>query len=324
MRITFPLASPANQETWRRRKSLPQFALLSICAVLLTVFACKDQTGLTSTFTSVDKEWVTPSIAAQLDLDHRFPGTRPDIGSLPAVSLDAARTLANAWIYTVGFVSASIWSDDAGVTVAAAKLVQCNRIDYVESAYEEIAATRSHAFRNVWGSHWLVRYCQNGSATVVEVSVAANATNISVGRDGRLDGQSLNAAFDDHGIAQNSKQYPSVEDGARHVATVSVRPGALIAEIPRIIHAGRGTAPWMVSWIFTQSDAAAVRSRVSVFGASKTSLISRPVADITAESDTLVDISPVPGGGSISVVIKRRANALQVSDVLLFLTQPKG
>jgi hypothetical protein len=323
MRLTLPLASHAHRLVWRIRESLARYTPLSIGVALLTVAACKDQTGPQKTFTTIEDAWVTPSIAAQLDLG-LFPGNRPEIASPREVSLDAARTLANAWVKTVGVVSASIWSDDAGVTVLPAQLVQCNRIDYVESAYEEIPATRSQAFRNAWGSQWLVRFCQNGSAPVVEVSVAANATTASVGKDGRLDGESVNAAFNDHGIAQNSKQYPSVEDGARHVATANARAGSRIAELPKITRAGRGTPPWIVSWIFTQTDAAAVRSRVSVFGASKTALITRPVQDITAESDTLVDVSPAQNGTSIPVVIKRRANALQISDVLLFLSQPRG
>lgn len=324
MRLNVTLVPLAQTWVRQRRASLARSAPLAVGVVLLSLSACRDESGVQNTFASVETDWVTPAIAAQLDLDHRFPGTRPDIASLPAVSLDVARTLATAWVKTVGVVSASIWSDDAGVMVVSAKLVQCNRIDYVESAYEEIPATRSRFFRNAWGPHWLVRFCQNRSAPIVEVSVAANATNITVERDGRLDGRTVNAAFDDHGIAQNSKQYPSVEDGARHVATMNARPGELIAELPRIIHAGRGTAPWIVSWIYTQTDAAAVRSRVSVFGASKTSLIARPVFDTTAESDTLVDVAQVQGGASIPVVIKRRGNAIQVSDVLLFLSQPRG
>lgn len=297
---------------------------LACLAMLPGVSACRDQTGIGPEITSIDRNWVTPAVAAQLDAAGRFPGTRPVLASMPAVSVDAARALAKAWVNTVGTVSAQVWSDDAGVAVTAAKLVQCSRIDFVESAYETIPPTRTQFFRNVWGPHWLVRFCQNGSVPVVEVSVAASAADIAVMANGRLDGQAVHAAFDDHGIAQSSKQYPSVEDGARFVATSTVNSGALIAEVPEIIHAGRGTAPWVVSWIFTQTAAASVRSRITVFGASKRSLIARPISDSTAESDTLVDFSPDQGGASIPVVISRRASALQVSDVILFLSQPRG
>lgn len=156
----------------------------------------------------------------------------------------------------------------------------------------------------------------------MEVSVAANAAGIANAKDGRLELQSVNAAFNDHGIAQNSRQYPSVEDGARFV--VGIMAGAQISELPRLVHAGRGTPPWIMSWVFEQTDAVGQHIRTSVFGASKMSLIARPLAETAAESDTLLDIAGQRDGPSIPVIIKRRANALQISDVVLFLSQDRG
>lgn len=273
----------------------------AICTHLFVLAACKHGTGIADTTANMDTNWFTPAVAVALTSDGRFPGARPEAASVVPVTLDAARALANAWVKTVGAVSALIWSDDAGVTITPAALIQCGRIDFVESAYEEIPATRSPFFRNAWGSHWLVRYCQNGSVAVVEVSVAANAADLEITTDGRLDLQSVSAAFNDHGIAQNSRRYPSVEDGARLVAKVNA--GARISKLPRLVHAGRGTPPWIMSWVFEQTDAAGQRSRTSVFGASKMSLISRPLAETTAESDTLLDIADQPDHPSIPVII---------------------
>jgi len=156
----------------------------------------------------------------------------------------------------------------------------------------------------------------------VEVSVAANAADLSTTKDGRISLQLANAAFDDHGIAQNAKRYPSVEEGARYIATV--KSGALISELPRLVHAGRGTPPWVMSWIFSQADAADQRSRTSVFGASKASFVARPVPETTVEGDTLLDVAEQRDAPSIPVIIKRRASALQINDVLLFLSQKRG
>ena len=305
-----------------QRPRLRPSSRLAIGISLVTLTACQDGTGIAGTTSSMDPNWFTPAVAAQLTRDHRFPGARPEVTTVVPVTLDAARALANGWVRTVGVVSAPYWSDDARVTVTSAALVQCGRIDFVESAYEEMSPTRSQLFRNAWGPHWLVRYCQHGSAAVVEVSVAANAADLAIADDGRLDLQSVHAALNDHGIAQNSRQYPSVEDGARFLA--NAKTGARIAALPRLVHAGRGTPPWIMSWVFEQADAAAQRSRTSVFGASKMSLIARPLAETTAESDTLVDIADQPGRPSIPVIIKRRATALQISDVVLFLSQNRG
>lgn len=309
---------------WMRhpRPRLTPSSRLAIGISLLTLSACQDATAITGTASSMDPNWFTPAVAARLTSDNLFPGARPEVTTVVPVTLDAARALANAWVRTVGVVSAPFWSDDAGVTVTSTALVPCGRIDFVESAYEEISATRSPFFRNAWGPHWLVRYCQHGRAAIVEVSVAANAADLAITDDGRLDLQSVNAAFNDHGIAQNSRQYPSVEDGARFLA--SVRTGLRISALPRLVHAGRGTPPWIMSWVFEQADATAQGSRTSVFGASKMSLIARPLAETTAESDTLFDIADQPDRPSIPVIITRRATALQISDVVLFLSQNRG
>ena len=107
---------------------------LAIGIQLVALAACQEGTRIAGTTASMDTRWFTPAVAAQLTSDRRFPGARPEVTTLVHVTVDAARAIANAWVITVGLVSAPIWSEDAGVTITPAALAQCGRIDFVESA----------------------------------------------------------------------------------------------------------------------------------------------------------------------------------------------
>ena len=128
-----------SSRTPHRRPSLGAWCLLAG-----SLIGCgKDATGPVPT-PRADASWFTLAIASQLDFAGRLPGTRPLAGQATGIDVDDAIRFSKAIIKDFGPALSDIFSDDAGIPVDGANLRQCDRVDFVESAYGLFAPERSN------------------------------------------------------------------------------------------------------------------------------------------------------------------------------------
>ena len=291
--------------------------VLRYCHLLssMTFFAlvgCTDSGKMSiSDATVLDKNWLTASVLAQLDPSGRFPSTAPATDNTPAVSLLRAKALADAFVHTFGSSSSMIWSQDAGVPVEGGSLRQCDRVDFVESAYDAIPASQNDWFRNAWGPQWIVRLCQRTSVPIVELTVAANASNIQITDAGTLPFGAYSAIFVAHGIPQGTARAPSIEDAAEAVARANRT--AQISQLPSMVGIGAGISPWRTSFLFEQTGTGGIRTVTTAVGLTRSALQLRPSRGSSIELDTLYDLSPT--GVAVPVLLRRRSTAIAKSDV---------
>ena len=255
-------------------------------------------------------EWFTADVAARLGIDGRLPGARPAVGEATSVSVDDARRFAFAFVAAYGEAYSESWSIQAGTQVDGTKLRQCDRIDYIESAYDDYPPERTEGFRNIHGPRWQVRLCGDTDRPLVEISVAANARNITVNDMGRLTSAPNSSAFQDRGVPQATSPYASVEAAA---ALVAANGAGRISQLPRLIHVGQLFSSRAVSYRFLQTASNGSRTETVVFGTSADDLRIRPERAVGAEVDMLGDVNPLGGRLPLPVLMTRRVDALPKS-----------
>lgn len=302
----------ATGATKMRTAPVSSYTLVLSAVTFLGLFGCvdSDQTPVGQA-TVLDKDWLTASVAAQLDASGRFPGVVPTADSAPALAKQRAAALADAYLKTFGASSSVIWSVDAGITVDGANLRQCDRIDFVESAYDAIPAGQNEWFRNAWGPQWIVRFCQHSATPIVEVTVAANASNVQITSSGALPAGAYSVIFVAHGIPQSASRAPSIEEAAEAVSRAN-RTGR-ISKLPKLIGIGAGIAPWRASFVFEQSDAGGGRTISTAVGLTRAAITVRPGRGANIEMDTLFDLSA--GGIPVPVPLRRRGDAVSKEDL---------
>lgn len=255
-------------------------------------------------------EWFTPDIAATLGLDGRLPGARPAVGESTAINVDDARRFALAFVKAYGEAYSDSWSMEAGIRVDGTKLGPCDRIDYIESAYADYPPERTEGFRNIHGPRWQVRLCGDADLPLVEISVAANARNITVDDAGRLTSAPNSTVFQVQGVPQATSPYGSVEDAA---ALVAANGAGRISQPPRLIHVGLLFHSRAVSYRFVQTATNGTRTETVVFGATRDDIRIRTERAAGAEVDTLGEAPPAGGRLPVPVLMTRRVDALPKS-----------
>jgi hypothetical protein len=304
-----------------RRAVVSRYGFLRVAVSLLGLFGCVDS-GKTpvgqSTF--VDKDWLTAAVAAQLDASGRFPSVVPAADDAPALSKQRAAALADAFLKTFGSSGSIIWSEDAGVTVDGTKARQCDRLDFVESAYDAVPSGQNEWFRNAWGPQWVVRFCQQSTTPIVELTVAANASGVQITESGTLPAGAYSAIFVAHGIPQKITRSRSIEDAAEAISRAN-RTGR-ISQLPRLIGIGAGIAPFRTSFLFEQTDAGGGRTIATAVGLTRAAITVRPGRGASVEIDTLFDVSA--SGALVPVALRRRSNAVSKADLRAVFLAPGG
>ncbi len=138
---------------------------------------------------AVSREWVTGAAAAALGPDGRFVFPAPAPRSY-AITEAEARKQAVAWARAVsagpdgalpGF---RFLERDHGGPIPFAKLTDCGRALYAQSAYKPLPDTLPQPMLNAFGSYWVVRLCSPDGEIPIVVAVA-ETSELSVG-DGQL------------------------------------------------------------------------------------------------------------------------------------------
>jgi len=216
-----------------------------------------------------------------------LPGTRPLAGQATGIGADDAIRISNAIMKDLGPVLSQFFSDDAGIAVDGANLRQCDRVDFIESAYGAFAPERTQFFRNVHGAKWLVRYCDRALRAVAEIDIAANAVGLGVDSSGGIVPRSQGTNFSFRGLPQSGVREPTVEDAA---ALVAKNGAGRISELPRLIHIGHGFVSHAVSYLFIQTAPDGTRTTTMVFGVTSADLRIRAERNAPGDRDSLPEI----------------------------------
>lgn len=285
------------------------------CLLAGTLLGCQaDATGPVP-YSSASASWFTPAVASQLDRTGRLPGTRPIGTQATGMSATDAIRFANAVIKDFGAGLSDFFSDDAGIAVDGATLRQCDRVDFVESAYEPFAPERTQFVRNVHGAKWLVRYCDRHARVVAEIDIAANAVGLAVDSAGGIVPKSNGTNWSWRGLPQSTRRAPTVEDAA---ALVSRNGAGRISELPRIVHIGHGFVAHAVSYLFTQRAADGTHTTTMVFGVTTADMRIQPERSAPGAVDSMAEIGD--SMRTFLVPITRRNEALAKSVVTALLT----
>ena len=298
--------------------SLPAPVVVFV-GLIAALASCKDLSAPEADDRAVvSRDIVTPAIAEQLDNAGRFPASLPSADEHIALPLSRVPIIAQSYMKSFGPSAAPYWAQDAGRPIEPSKLRRCDRIDFVESAYETIDSHRSPEFRNTWGPQWLVRFCDLGVQPILELAIAANASIPPLGNDGSFPVGSYATVFTDRVLPPSDGKAATVEAAANSTS----RGDGPISELPRLIGIGGGMSPTYVSYVITQQSSAGAISRKRIVGLSSSTLVMRPLPTESADVDTLFDflsdnVSTTP------VFIRRKAAAISKADLrAIFLRQP--
>jgi hypothetical protein len=210
--------------------------LVQTCAgILIGIQACSDQPAVAPSMPTRDElQTVLVGEAAT--------GIAPDgsfnlASRLPAdgeLSESQARTLATAYLALAGPMIRRSLEKDRGGPIEVKALRQCGRALYAASPFETLGSEVHGAYRRVFGSWWLVGFCDTGGGLQVSVAVSALATGVRL-KDGRIDfGTSDGNEFFTLGVPPEWES-PAGLSPERAAVRIGNKTGKRITQVPELI-----------------------------------------------------------------------------------------
>jgi hypothetical protein len=246
---------PSHGGLWRRSKIV--CVSIPLAAAVLTE-ACRDQ--LTNPRApGVLARAVTGEAARSVDSNGQFVLPQGESGTLPEISADRAKSLAEAmWHDAAPFIQNSI-ETDRGAPIHSRDLKPCPRAYYVASAYLGVVADLRPVVQKALGPKWLVGMCHGGVEEVV-VSVSSFATDAQTDT-GRVQlRQPGTANFFTMGVPVGVEIPTPPEQIANLVAEATDRRVTLV---PRLIMRPRPTAAVVAVWQVALDAPVTVSGRTS-------------------------------------------------------------
>lgn len=287
-----------------------------LCVSILCLGSCAEGDLVLPRQSVAEASWFTPQVATLLDREGRLPAGSPLPTDSVSISVADASLYAQAYLTQFATDLEAYLSRDAGFRVRVAELTQCNRTEFISSAYSFFPAGVSERFRATWGPHWLFRYCGPTGAVEVEAVVAASGYR-PVLKDRRYPAYEWAGNVQTRGIPRTSIRYPEQEDAARLIAE---HGAARVGSLPRRIRLGAGFSPFTHSFSLTEQSVNGTRRTVSVVGPSTATLSVAREDRHVAQHDTLYETSS--NGTRTRYVLERSVYTVSTARVATLLGAP--
>lgn len=282
-----------------------------LVVLLLGANGCTDTVSPADADAIDARAFMTTEVVAQLTADGRLPNSLPPLDAPLMVTSSQASVLARAYVKSFGRYLVNTWSDEAQRTITESRLTPCDRLDFLESAYEFIPLSTSPNFRELHAGAWLVRFCDGGTAPVLEVSVSSAARPLPAVTDGVFGVGDIGDAIKASGVA--SRSY-STGRPDRAIEAGATRLNAKVNALPRLIHVGGQYVAQAAFWLLPVTETGSsrrFRGWAAVGRSGQVRVIAEDaVLPTVAGSDTLTDRTP--SGAAISVVLRRRIDSPRI------------
>lgn len=276
-----------------------------LAALCLGATGCSDSISPVGNAAIDTRAFMTAEVVAQLTSDGRLPNTLPPADAIIEVTSSQADVLARAYVKSFGRYLVNTWSEEAQRSITASRLAPCDRVDFLESAYETIPLSTSKNFKQLHSGAWLVRFCDGGSVPVVEVSVSSVPGMMPTITDGVFGVGDIGDAIKASGVLSSAY---STGRPDRAVEAGATRLNAKLSALPRLVHIGGQYVAQAAFWVLQLSETGSSRrfrgwAAVGLSGQVRV-ITEGAIISASAGADTLMDHGA--SGALSSVVLRRR------------------